>query len=429
MTDTLDVPQNASFVKTSQGPIGRRVSERRQSYTSWISSLASPHMPGTQITSPPPLPAVLDVHSPASTVRTIKLSHVPMQKPEAPSSDESAPSSEKWLTAEMKESAPMTPVEEVSENATTPTNPLRGKARSIVGGFVSGLRSIPRAVTHSQVYDRRSLGRESSRASHTLSHSHSHSLSHSHAHPAHFSGGGELGYNLKYPGQPLPFTLPILLAPPFAHPPHIGSPLSMRSSAVPGSKAWSEAYTEQTDQRAAKKLGSLIDDFNKLPWVSPRVSVDYEPGVGGRGVVEKTSSSWYSLDPPETPSVISQRWRKLPDPWFEPTHLAPPAEGAAGEHEEQTGADEEVKVEDLKEELQEKAQTLENLHQVVEHQKMHISALEEQIEELRQVNEERLQRRRSSMRQSVRTSGSVRLSRLSTRRASVRVSRTSSILE
>lgn len=347
------------------------------------------------------------------------------------------------VEAEAKDNGIMSPVDELSENghATTPTNTsasaLRGKARSFVDGVVSGLRSIPRAVTHSQVYDRRSLGRESSRTSHFSYYRPRVSTATQHQHQ-------QAGYNLKYPEQPLPYTVPILLAPPhaFQHG-HMGMGMGMRTPrSLSLSKLGSEAAYTTTESHVsgsgggAHRLSSLLGELNSLPWISTRVAVDYIPGESTRSAPEKrSSSSWYTISAPASPSDISHLERFVPEPWFPPAQLTPTVEvpeeefGVAGAGEgREPEAEEAERVGKLKEELQDKSQALHDLRQVVEHQKMHISSLESQIEELRQAGEQTLalQRRRSSMRQSLRASQSLRVRdsvRMSTRRTSVRVSR------
>ena len=61
--------------------------------------------------------------------------------------------------------------------------------------------------------------------------------------------------------------------------------------------------------------------------------MDYIPGTSRkRSVPVKTSTSWYSLAAPGTPSVVSHPERLVPDPWFPPAQLTPAVE-VPGEEE------------------------------------------------------------------------------------------------
>ena len=402
----------------------------------------------------------------------------------------------------------MSTVEEVSEHASTPRSPLRGKARSIVGGFVSGLKNIPRAMTHSQLYDRVSLAGRESHGDVSVAGS----VAGDRDHPTSQQGEqGQVGY-VKYPGgqhgslpQPHPqYTIPVYFAPPptyvqpqmqahgHAHgrshtlPFRTRSPFSITGSEKPMSEAGSRflspsdapsrlttpsgyasdpGNTSTSRRSAIVGLTTFLDELTALPWISPRVSVDYVPGTRARcgGAQEKRGTSWYSVQAPPSPSDISQPWGKLPDPWFPPARLSTAIE--ADEHEmaeqgrvvsvrergvgdengegggdvKEKQADIEVEIAEeaeaerdrLKQELQNRTLALQDLRQIVEHQKMALSALESQMADMQRTNEEVLHRRRSSVRHSLRARESVRVSRMSTiRRTSVRLStRSSSVPE
>ncbi|PSR70926.1 hypothetical protein PHLCEN_2v13198 [Hermanssonia centrifuga] len=412
MTETLEVPFGS---KTTQRPLSRRLSGRRQShasYRSWISTLATPHLGSGGMSSPPPIPVTFEVHSPASTTRTVKLSQAPERKqpgiPEATESTESKeiPALQLLISTDtggdIKEfdGQMMSPVEEGSEHPTTPTVALRGRARSLVDGLVSGIRSIPRAVTHSQLHDRVSLGRESSRVSHYTRRTASESEE----------------YAYKFPNQPLPYGVPILLAPPFPQG-RLGPPMTM--SGPPTSKI--------SDMDSRNGHRGFLGELNSLPWISSRVAVDYFPGVSrSTSVPSKSLSSWYTMTAPSSPSPILRPEHVLPDPWFAPTRLDPAWEVPEEEERAAEGDDGmtmEQKLEKTRDELQEKDRELDGLRQIVEHQKKHIGALEAELTELRKAEEVDLHRRKSSMRQSLRARDSIRASM---RRTSMRVSRPSS---
>lgn len=287
----------------------------------------------------------------------------------------------------------MSTVEEVSEYATSPAR--RGKARSIVDGLVSGLRSLPRAVTHSQLYDRRSFASRTSQAT------------------SHRATTTDMEHDMRFKFPPPPFSMPFILAPPY-------QPMSMSMSKL-------ETETDGEMGSRVRRIGDFLDGLNRMPWISDRVSADYYPGESTRSTRAKASSSWYTMPAPATPSDISHAWKTLPEPWFPPSHLPTTAEEPDEEGENGTGKDKEnveEKLRETREELQEKNQQLNDLRQIVEHQKMHISALEGELAGLRQVAEaaeaDLLRRRSSLRRQTLHARDSVRTS---VRRTSIRVSR------
>ncbi|EKM49902.1 uncharacterized protein PHACADRAFT_201607 [Phanerochaete carnosa HHB-10118-sp] len=457
MPDFLEIPPGSFRTGGYQTP--RRCASGT-SYTSWISSLAHPSAPDT----PVPVPFDLGTPDSDSSAGTIKLSHAP---PHLDERDPETASSETEVMTEgsEKEDAEtsaygfkMSTVEEVSERPTSPPAPsgaLRGKARSLVGGLVSSIRSLPRAVTHSQVYDRRSGATTTATSSYGVT-SPATTVT-SMPGDAH-DGTLLLGGPNKF--APAPYPLPFLFAPPYAHPHQhqhhhplhahqmhdVHSPLSGGSHART-SKLETLSDVSYGDGAGAavpgtprgQRLGGLVRELTALPWISTRVAVDYFPGEsrarrgGGAGGAlgggpAKTSSSWYTLTAPATPSDISQPGRLVPEPWFPPARLSPALE-VPGEEDEEGGAAEEggsgaggaaeTRAEKLREELREKTQQLTDLRQVVEHQKVHIGELERELKQLRREKEDSLQRRKSSMRQSMRQSSI----RASMRRTSVRVSR------
>ena len=96
----------------------------------------------------------------------------------------------------------------------------------------------------------------------------------------------------------------------------------------------------------------------------------------------------------------------------------PEAEAEAAEEDKENA---EGRLKEIREELQEKLRQLGDLRQVVEHQKMHISALEGELSDLRKADETSgLHPRHSSVR------GRARDSLRVSRHTSVRVSRPSS---
>lgn len=412
MADSLNIPP--LLLPGKRNPeTQRRVSGRQShaSYASWISSLANPDAEPT--TPPPPVPTInIDLHSPASTVRTVRLASVPISRVASPF-DPDMESQQSTSTHDEKEITHikygMTTVEEVSEQPASPVTRV-GRARSLVDGLVSGLRNLPRAVTHSQLYDRMSIGRESSRTSH---------FTDNRATVTDFSHDGEM--SLKFPPGPFPIG-PFVLAPPFGMPPMMPGSAPMSVSHAETSKLGSEADTETR----AGRIGSLLAEIQRMPWISPRVAVDYIPGERrSTSPSTKVSSSWYTITAPSTPSDISNPWQTLPEPWFPPTELPTMAEEPEAEEQEAEDDKEnaEERLREIREELQEKARQLGDLRQVVEHQKMHISALEGELAEVQKADEADLHRRRSSVRgQSLRARDSLRVSR----HTSVRVSRPSS---
>jgi len=273
------------------------------------------------------------------------------------------------------------------ESPTSPSGIGRfGRARSLVDGFVTSLRSIPRSMTQSQAYDRRS---SSSYYSKRTGQTGSASV---------YSSDS----NYKYPEQGLPYSMPILLAPPFAGiPPTItGSELSKPASQV--------SFVSQ--------VGEFLEGIKSLPWISPRVSVDYVPGETSRSRdARSTSTSWYSIQAPATPSEIIAPWNYVPEPWFPPTQLPPTQEepepdedeGQEGQAEGEDNNEDkpfDKKLASAQEELQRRTRELNDLRQVVEHQKKTIGVLEGQITEVGRKSAGspvEVYRRRSSTRRSL----------------------------
>ncbi|KAI0698098.1 hypothetical protein BC835DRAFT_1413242 [Cytidiella melzeri] len=418
--------------------------QRRISGRSWISSLASPQTAVLPSSPPPHIPTInIDAHSPASTPRTVRLGHMPVppsRTKQVMPGDLDSDSKESVSTHEDKDVTHikygMSTVDEGSEYPNSPMTPLTarvgGKARSIVDGLVSGIRNLPKAMTHSQIYDRRSsMGRESSRTSH-------------------FSGTDnrvtmttdrDSTVAFKF-HPPAPYPIPFVFAPPFPPP---GMQQRMSLDHDPMSKLGSEGDAAEMDSEDTHlaRITNLVTSFNRMPWISPtRVAVDYIPGSSRKTSVPphktKNSSSWYTMTAPASPSDISNPWETLPEPWFPPTVLPtteedPEAEERAG-NDTETGQDQtrdesmkgnvEERLKELKEELQEKSRQLGDLRQIVEHQKMHISVLEGELAELRRAEEQdEHHRRRSSVRKStLRARDSLGVP-ATARRTSVRVSR------
>ncbi|GJE92530.1 hypothetical protein PsYK624_086840 [Phanerochaete sordida] len=446
MPNFLDVPPTSFGMKDYQQSPHRRASGT--SYSSWISSLAYPSAtPGT------PIPIPLDLCTPDSdsSAGTIKLSHAPPrmgeQDPETASSEtevtEATEKDEKETTETMDTEETsygfkMSTLEEVPEHPLTPLTPpsaLRGKARSIVGGLVSSIRSLPRAVTHSQVYDRRSAvtsatGTSSYVASGRTTMTMTPTTEHGALHPHKFAP---------------PFPFPFVFAPPYpppahAHPHHALPHAHLREVHSPGGSAarssklgfgsldMSELYGSgdaEPESGPRERLGGLVRELTSLPWVSTRVAVDYFPGESRtRSVPGKTSSSWYTMTVPSTPSDISQPGALVPEPWF-PPRLSPALE--VPDEEERAAAEDgpmgeaaEQRIEQLRDELRERTEELSQVRQIVEHQKTRIGELEFELQQLRREKEEVLQRRKSSVRKSMRASSF----RASMRRTSVRVAST-----
>ena len=127
-----------------------------------------------------------------------------------------------------------------------------------------------------------------------------------------------------------------------------------------------------------------------MPWISPgRVAIDYMPGETQRARLSRSGSngSWYSINPPASPSEISNRWKYIPDPFFGPSNQLPPTqevdehdEGGAHPSGEESS---EQKIRRLQNELREKTRELESMRLVVVHQKKHIDALETELADLR----------------------------------------------
>ncbi|KAI0088712.1 hypothetical protein BDY19DRAFT_994076 [Irpex rosettiformis] len=417
-----------------------RQAQRRASGRSWISSLASP-ITATQQSPPPPLPTInVTSQSPVSPARTIRLEHLPVSAPRTkqvmPGDLDTNSSKESMSTHEDREKDitnikyDMSTVEEVTEYPNSPMTPITsrmgGKARIIVDGLVSGIRSIPKAVTHNQIHDRRSsVGSRTSRFTGTDRRT-----------TMTIERDSAVAFRFN---PPTPF--PAFVFAPQGYPPQsMASPMSLDQD--PMSKLGSEgdAADLNADDTHLARITNLFSSFNRMPWISPtRVAVDYIPGNSRKSSVPayktKHSSSWYTMTAPATPSDISNPWRTLPEPWFPPTELPttmeePEAEAIAGQetveggdghgHEENL----EEKLRELREELQEKSRQLSDLRQVVEHQKLHISVLEADLEGLRKVGEQQveLHRRRSSVRRStLRPRDSLGVAAV--RRTSVRVSR------
>jgi hypothetical protein len=388
------------------------------SYTSWISSLAHPAAP----TSPRPNPPVtIEVSSPDSSARTVKLSHVPIpgrehgREPDAESKyTEDTVHDEKDLK-DLKDELPflkddpfkMSTVDELSEHPTTPTTALRGKARSLVDGLVSGIRSLPRAMTHSQMYDRRSA--PSTHSSFATSRRTTMTTEH------------DAAMALRYPTQPVPMG-PFFFAPPNFVPGQLmQSPTSM---SPPLSKLYSEGELEV--ETHLDRLGGIISGIKSMPWIAPRPTIDYYPGERSQSIPKKKmSSSWYTIGAPATPSVISHPEQLVPEPWFPPAPLVEvPEEEEVANDEEDDGDPHEppkekitrlrAELNEKTQQLQEKTQQLAELRQVLEHEKSHIGQLEIELATLRKEAEEAnlLQARKNSVRQSLRARASIRVSRI-----------------
>ncbi|KAH8082467.1 hypothetical protein BXZ70DRAFT_628965 [Cristinia sonorae] len=439
--------------------IGGAGGNGRQSVASWISQLANP-MP-IQST---PKPIALDIPlsapggSPSQSVTTMDEDDKQNQK--------HLGENEKGYESVLKLPVPTWPVSdsdhekgygEIPNIPTEPASPgsgsRRSKARSFVGGFVTSLRSIPRAVTHSSVYDRRTTGmsQESSGQSHTDSQAFS-----GHGIPVH----PQLWY--RVPPPPLaslehgqfkhPHHVPILLAHPHAPPPpgitlpHFpGAVGSRRRPSIANSDSqYTQSKYDDYDhsnssggKSVSSRLGEFLGELSSMPWISPdRVAQDYVPGETSRSRVTRNGSngSWYSINPPGTPSDISKdhRWKYVPEPWFPPAQL--PTTQEEDEHEDedeshrvksgQGDGTTEEKLARVQAELQEKTRELESMRQVVEHQKRHIGALEAEIEELRDNGQGTdIRRWRSSTRKSLSVVGyrkrdSVRTVRSAVRKAS-----------
>ncbi|CAL1713740.1 unnamed protein product [Somion occarium] len=270
---------------------------------------------------------------------------------------------------------------EAAQSPTTPTASRRSKAKSFMGGFVNGLRSIPRAVTHSQFYDRGISSRCSSQGMTT---------------------GSEMQYKFAHQH----YGEPIFLSPSnMPYPPRSAPPATTASE-------YSREYYRSGDS-ISSRIGGFLSDLSSLPWISTRVAIDYIPGESqGHAGQYKSSSSWYSVEPPSTPSVVSDKWRLVPDPWFPPQNLPPteevpePTEHGEGAGGSNAQVEEPEEMKQLREDVQTKAREVNDLQQIVEHQKKHIAALEEEVEKLREAQAEAassadIHRRRSSTRKSL----------------------------
>ncbi|KAF7789976.1 hypothetical protein EIP86_000924 [Pleurotus ostreatoroseus] len=409
----------------------RRVSNHRQSVTSWVSHLAH-----VSFTSPMPSAA-----SPATSEKTItrKASQIAIpstRQQELPTTldehvqevGEEAESETRTILmleadAEGKYEDILSPLDEVAEQPITPPLMAHRKSRSTVDGIVhslSSLRSLPRAMTHSQVHDRTPLSRRESRVT----------VPYSRAGGSSVPGSPRSALSAKYPHQPHPFPMPgIFLAPPFPHHPHVhghphglphahihGSPAPM--STVDGSKLGTYESEWGAESRAvADRIVGFFGELSRLPWVSPRVSADYVPG-GSQP--EKNSASWYTISAPESPSVLSNVTQLVPEPWFPPAQAPPSTIVEQPEGEQQANEEDEEsvkrKLERMEHELRERNEALQEMRRIVDYQKSQIGTLEE---DLRKTAEQNVDRRRSSVR---RLGDSLRVSRVSTRKTSLRVS-------
>lgn len=338
----------------------------------------------------------------------------------------------------------MSTVDELTEYPASPTTPVTarmgGKARSIVDGLVSGLRSIPKAVTHNQLHDRRSsVGSRTSHYTGVGSRTSHYTAGTDHRTTMTVERDNALAFKFAPPG---PFPA-FVFAPAGYPPPSMATPMSLDHD--PMSKLGSDgdaAETNAEDDTHLARITNLFSSLYRMPWISPtRVAVDYIPGNSRKCSVPahktKNSSSWYTMTAPATPSDISVPWRTLPEPWFPPAELPttmedPEAEARADIGQENADGEEghhheehvEEKLRELREELQEKNRQLSDLRQVVEHQKLRISVLEADLEELRkaEAQQEEQRRGRSSVRRSTlhpRDSLGV----AAARRTSIRVSR------
>ncbi|KAI0783477.1 hypothetical protein C8Q75DRAFT_736809 [Abortiporus biennis] len=401
MTDTLH--QIPSFPPPALKPTGPR--QGRQSHVScasWISSLA--------ITSPnniPPIPITIQPqHSldSESSGATAKLENVPEISSEFDAEYKPLKRPDSEEMAQMK-------VQRATSSVSAGGASRKSKAKSFVGGFVSSLKSIPKAMTHSQIYDRRTSSARDSVRSPTEQRPYL---------PVAMSGNPDVHF--IYPGAQQkslhgPYPMPFILAPP---PVPNGAPIPLppprfthakrrpTSSSVESSRYGSF----QTNDTFSSKIGTFLGELSSLPWTPQgRVAVDYIPGESrSRSLKGKASGSWYSITAPLTPSDITAPSQLLPDPWFPPSRLTPteeveePQEEGQGDAEEDQSLDK--KFERTREELQEKTMALNDLLRIVEHQKHHIGALETQISELQKEAEESqiqadLHRRRSSTRKSL----------------------------
>lgn len=314
----------------------------------------------------------------------------------------------------------MSTVEEVSEQVTSPAGTRKSKARSFVGGFVNSIRSLPHAMTHSQYHDRRSLARESSVSGVTSGRT---TVNYEHEHQ-------QPGTGLRFPALPMPMWFGPNGPQPY---PLVQSPAPL--STLRTSK-WDSEYGSERETRSRQgTLGGFIGELTSLPWISTnRIAVDYIPGSSStRSVPSKTSTSWYSLAAPGTPSVFSHPERFVPDPWFPPAQLTPAVEVPG---EEEKAAEEDVsrealleKVEQLKAELQEKNREITELRQQTEHQKVTIGKIEMEMQELNKDLAQTRHRRRNSTSSSVRSGRSVAAPILAVRNSSVRASKRVSYLD
>lgn len=429
---------------------GRRM-QRRISGRSWISVLAHPEAQQPP-PPPPPIPAIhITSQSPVSPARPIRLDNFPVSGSQTrlavPGDFDADSSKESTSTHEDKEKDvtnikyAMSTVDELSENPTSPMTPKTlkagGKAR-ILGGLVSGLRSIPKAVTHNQIHDRRSsIGSRSSRLTGTDRRT-----------TMTVERDSALAFKFQ---SPTPFPAFFYAPQGYPPPPSVTTAMSPRSPMSgdhdPMFKLGSEGDIGElnAEDTHLARISNFISSFNRMPWISStRVAVDYIPGNSRKSSVPahktKNSSSWYTITAPATPSDITNPWRTLPEPWFPPTTLPTTAEepeeeskAVVGQENGDSDGDREhdenlrMKLRELREEFQEKCRQLGDLRQVVEHQKLLISVLEADLAELRKAEEQQveLHRRRSSVRRStLRPRDSLGVAAV--RRTSVRVSRPNS---
>lgn len=406
----------------------RAARQTHVSCASWISGLA---IGNTTPNHPPPIPPSTPSHSMHHTsfASTLKIGGVAYNVPgpsdmervreieekgydilERPTSEEAAQMAKEML------------IIETSPTTTSPSYPHSRKSRamSIVGGIVHGLKNIPRAMTHSPLDDRRSSTTRTTRESIK-----SESIPVKPM-PAILPG---LPYNAKYPlPHPIqgisPYGVPVILTPPYAQPPFYGFHPPTTIDTTLSSKH------RYSDGSLGTRLGGFLEDLSSLPWVASRVVTDYMPGERdrGRGTRLRSAGSWYTVNHPSTPSELSNPWKFVPDPWFPPTQLPPMTEETeekggdvpeGGETRDggqnDSGEPETVEqiLERAREEMQARERSLNDLRQIIEYQKKHISVLEGQVTEMREITETHMvdiHRRRSSTRRSLqlKTRNSVR---------------------
>lgn len=146
------------------------------------------------------------------------------------------------------------------------------------------------------------------------------------------------------------------------------------------------------------RIGSFLEELSSLPWISDRVVDDYIPGQSRRvsgGSQAKHSTPWYTVPPPSSPSEISDRAAKLPEPFLgrqEPptSQMAPgsadPVEHTTGEidrDKEKTGEKDET--EKLREEVEAQTRRADELQQKIAYLNERIAVLEETLEKKEEV--------------------------------------------